>query len=235
MKLEKFTYGKYSYEYYLVFQDRKTVALTVQPSLSIILKCPFNYDSEKIERFLKRKWHWLEEQLKYFKKYKKNITKKEYVSGESFLYLGRQYKLLVKSSESRKVMLEKGRIVIYTNHSTADTLANKKLLDDWILKRMESIFDSRLKKMIKNFNYDFMPRLVIRKMSKRWGSYLAKKKTIILNPLLIRASKECIDYVIVHELCHIKYKNHNRRFFQLQESIIPNWKSVKEKLELRFL
>jgi len=71
-------------------------------------------------------------------------------------------------------------------------------------------------------------------MPKRWGSYLGKNK-IALNPLLIRASKDCLDYVIVHELCHMKYKNHNKEFFKLQESIIPNWKEVKEKLELRFL
>jgi predicted metal-dependent hydrolase len=87
---------------------------------------------------------------------------------------------------------------------------------------------------MKKFNYDFTPDLVIRKMQKRWGSYLSNKK-IILNPLLIRASKDCIDYVIVHELCHMKHKNHNENFFKLQESIIFNWREVKEKLELRFL
>jgi hypothetical protein len=79
-----------------------------------------------------------------------------------------------------------------------------------------------------------MPKLAIRKMPKRWGSYLSNKK-IILNPLLIKASKDCIDYVIVHELCHIKYRKHNKYFFKLQESIIPDWKKTKEKLELRFL
>ncbi len=234
MKIKEFKYGKYSYEYYLVFQDRKTVTLTVQPSLNIILKCPLNYDIDKIERFLKRKWLWLEKQIQYFKKYKKKIEKKEYVSGESFLYLGRQYKLLVRASKKSEVKLEKGKITIFTTASTQDKNANKKLLNDWFEKRIKTIFSSRLNEMLKKFDYDFVPTLITRKMPKRWGSYLGKNK-IALNPLLIRASKDCLDYVIVHELCHMKYKNHNKEFFKLQESIISNWKEVKEKLELRFL
>jgi predicted metal-dependent hydrolase len=234
MKINTFKYGEYTYEYLLVLQDRKTVALTVQPSLNIILKCPFDYDIDKIERFLKRKWLWLEKQVLYFKKYKKTTGKKEYVSGESFLYLGRQYKLLIKTAKNSQVKLEKGRITLFTKQSVQDQSTNKKLLKKWFEQRTKSIFTSRLKEITNKFNYDFIPELTIRKMPKRWGSYLSSKK-IILNPLLIRASKDCIDYVIVHELCHMKYKNHNKNFFKLQESIIPNWKEIKEKLELRFL
>lgn len=234
MKVNIFKFGKYSYEYYLVLQDRKTVALTVQPSLNIILKCPFEYDAAKIERFLKRKWLWLEKQVQYFRKYKKNTGKKEYVSGESFLYLGRQYKLLIKAGKSPEVRLEKGKITVFTKQISQDRTANKKLLDKWFEERTKSVLESRFKEMMKKFNYDFVPHLTTRKMPKRWGSYLSCKK-IILNPLLIRASKDCIDYVIVHELCHMKHKNHDKNFFKLQESIIPNWKEVKEKLELRFL
>lgn len=231
MKLKKFKYGKYSYEYYLVLQERLTVSLTVQPSLNIILKCPLNYETDKIAKFLKRKWLWLEKQIQYFKKYKKKIERKEYVSGESFLYLGRQYKLLVKSGQNEGVKLEKGRIVISTGGGKT---ANKKLLDKWFEERTKAVLQSRLKEVIKKLDYDFSPKLAIRKMPKRWGSYLSNKK-IALNPLLIRASKDCIDYVIVHELCHMKHKNHNKNFFKLQESVVPNWKEVKEKLELRFL
>jgi len=234
MKINTFKYGSYSYEYYLVLQDRKTVALVVQPNLNTILKCPLNYDAGKIERFLKRKWLWLEKQVQYFKKYKKNTAGKEYVSGESFLYLGRQYKFLVKAAKNPQVKLEKGRITVFTTKSLQDRNENRKLLEKWFEQRTKSVLSFRLKEMTKKFNYDFAPDLLTRKMPKRWGSYLFGKK-IILNPLLIRASKDCIDYVIVHELCHMKYRNHNKNFFKLQESIIPDWKEVKEKLELRFL
>jgi predicted metal-dependent hydrolase len=229
-----FTYGKYSYKYYLVRQERKTIALTVQPSLNIILKCPHKAKREKIEAFLKRKWMWLEKQIQYFKKYRKKKVKKEYVSGESFLYLGRQYKLLVTSSKQEKVSLSQGRITIHTSKPTRDGSANKKLLNKWYSNRIDTVFKERLEEMCKKMNEKECPKLIIRKMNKRWGSYSNGNK-ITLNPLLIRASKECIDYVIGHELCHIKHKNHDNNFFKLLKSKFPDWEKTKEKLELRFL
>jgi predicted metal-dependent hydrolase len=71
-------------------------------------------------------------------------------------------------------------------------------------------------------------------MEKRWGSFLVKKK-ILLNPELIKASKECIDYVITHELCHMKYQNHGAAYYRFLSSKCPNWEELKERLELRFL
>ncbi|MBU1626620.1 M48 family metallopeptidase [bacterium] len=234
MKQETFTYGKYSYQYYLVKQDRKTVSLVVQPSLKIVLKCPIDYEVEKIERFLKKKWNWLERQLKHFQKYKKTEYKKEYVSGESFLYLGRQYKLIVAKAKEASVSLTKGQIHIFTPKPVNDGRFNKKLLEKWYEERTLSIFKKQLKETAKRFNYDCTPQLIIRKMNKRWGSYLQSKK-IILNPELIKASKDCIDYVITHELCHIMHKKHDKNFFKMMDSKIPHWEKVKEKLELRFI
>ncbi|PIZ74797.1 hypothetical protein COY07_00140 [Candidatus Peregrinibacteria bacterium CG_4_10_14_0_2_um_filter_43_11] len=234
MKKETFTYGKYSYEYYLIKQDRKTVSLIVQPNLTIILKCPMDYKMDKIERFLKKKWSWLEKQLNYFKKYKKSLQEKDYVSGESFLYLGRQYKIIIKKTEKNSVTLAKNQIHIFTTKAVNNSQKNKRLLEKWYEERTSLIFKKQLKETIKKFNYDFLPKLIIRKMNKRWGSYLQNKK-IILNPELIKASKDCIDYVITHELCHISHKKHDQNFFKMMDSKIPNWERVKEKLELRFI
>ncbi len=71
-------------------------------------------------------------------------------------------------------------------------------------------------------------------MNKRWGSYLATKK-VILNPELIKASSDCIDYVITHELCHVIFRDHTKEYYEYLFKMFPNWKKVKEKLELRFL
>lgn len=234
MEKQVFTYGNYSYEYFLIRQSRKTISLTVQPSFKIILKCPISYKDEKIQKFLKNKWHWLEKQIKYFKKYQKNILTKEYISGESFLYLGRQYKLAVEKSEEDKVKLKYGRLLLSTTRNINNKKHNKKILQSWYSERIVKIFKDEYKKVLKDFNYDFEPRLITREMSKRWGSFLSNKK-IILNPKLIQASKECIDYVITHELCHMKHKNHNAKFYKALKNKISNWEEVKEKLESRFL
>ena len=232
MKKQTFTYGNYSYEYFLVRQARRSISLTVDPSLKIVLKCPVDCDQERIQKFLKKKWRWLEKQINYFKKYKKTSRDKEYVSGESFLYLGRQYKLSVKKAKQDSISLKYGRLQLLTTKNVDNKRYNKKLLEDWYFKRTEEIFAKEYRKVLKNFDYDFEPKLSIRKMSRRWGSFLNGKK-IILNPKLIQAPKECIGYVITHELCHMKYKNHDKRFYNLLKGKIDNWEEIKERLELR--
>lgn len=230
--MNKFFFGNYFIDYKLIKSNRKTLSLTVTPGLDIILKCPENVTNERIEKFLKNKWFWIQDQINFFKKFKVKNHIKEYVSGESFLYLGRQYKLTIQSSENESITLQKGRIFINTNNKNPENIKN--IINNWFLTRAKYIFKERYNKVFENFNYNFKPKLVIRSMKKRWGSFLKNDK-IILNPLLIHASKDCIDYVIAHELCHMKYKNHNKFFYNLLNSKYPNWEKIKEKLELRLI
>jgi len=229
--MKKFIFGTFIYEYQLIKQDRKTLSLTVVPDLKIILKCPHNADDKKIEGFLKRKWFWLEKQLSFFKKYQRNIYEKEYVSGEGYMYLGRQYRLIVKRDKQDFVILTKGKLLVFTKKSVSNGNYNKKLISAWFLEKSKKIFQERFSTTLSKFDYKNIPILSIREMKKRWGSFLNKDK-IFLNPKLISTPKECIDYVITHELCHLKYKNHDKRFFDLFNKKYPKWKIIKEKLEI---
>jgi len=229
--MKKFIFGTFIYEYQLIKQDRKTLSLTVTPKLKIILKCPHKADDKKIEAFLKRKWFWLEKQLSFFKKYQRNIYEKEYISGEGYLYLGRQYRLVVKRSKEDFVSLTKGQLTVFTTKTVFDGRYNKKLIDAWFLEKTQKIFQERFSVMVSKFDYENNPILGIREMKKRWGSFLNKHK-IFLNPKLINMPKECIDYVIVHELCHLRYKNHDKRFFELFNKKFPKWEKVKDRLEI---
>jgi len=229
--MKKFIFGNFVYEYQLIKQVRKTLSLTVTPDLLIILKCPEHADSERIEKFLKKKWFWLEKQLSFFKKYQRKIYKKEYISGEGYLYLGRQYKLLVKNSRQDSVSITKGKLFINTTKAVSNSKYTRKLIDAWFLEKTNKVFQDRFVEMVSKFEYKTIPKLAIRDMKKRWGSFLKQDK-IFLNSKLIHTSKDCIDYVIVHELCHMKYKNHDKRFYGLLKQKYPKWEKVKEKLEM---
>lgn len=228
---KKFTFGSFVYHYDLLLEDRKTLSLTVTPDLRIRVKSPRKADSKRIEVFLQRKWFWLEKQLNFFRKYQRKTYKKEYLSGESFLYLGRQYKLLVKRSVRDSVVMKSGLLIAHTTKSVRNSRHTKKLLDEWYEKQIERVFNKRYQKIAPSFKYEEMPVLVIREMQKRWGSFLKSGK-IILNPKLIYLPTECIDYVITHELCHVTHKNHDKIFFSFLEEKYPSWKKIKEKLEL---
>jgi predicted metal-dependent hydrolase len=231
--MQTFIYGNYSYNYELVKQDRKSLALTVKPDMGIILKCPLEAEDERIEKFLKRKWSWMNKQLKFFEKVQRKKYEPECISGESFFYLGRQYKLMVKRAEEDSVKLLRGILQVTTTQPVKDGNYTKKLLDIWYKGKYQIIFDERFLEMQKRFEYKSMPILKVRVMSKRWGSFLNKEQ-IALNPKLIHSSKECIDYVIVHELCHMKYKDHSKKFWEFLDEKYPKWQKVKDKLEMKF-
>lgn len=228
---KEFVFGSYVYHYDLVMQDRKSISLTVTPDLQIHLKCPHKADDVRIETFLKRKWFWLEKQLGFFRKYQRKTYKKEYVSGEGFLYLGKQYKLVVKRANENKVSMTKGQFLVFSTKSVQDGKHTRKLIDTWYREKTEKVFMDRFNAMMLKFDFKKMPDLAIREMQKRWGSFLDNGK-VVLNPKLIHTSKDCIDYVIVHELCHVNYKNHSKLFYKYLDKKFPNWQKVKDKLEI---
>jgi predicted metal-dependent hydrolase len=228
--MKEFIFGTFIYEYQLIKQDRKTLSLTVTPNLRIIVKCPFKADSERIEAFLQKKWFWLEKQLSFFKKYQRKTYEKEYISGEGYLYLGRQYKLVVRKGKDDSVSLTRGQLCVSTTRLITDSKHTKKLIDSWFAEKTKTVFQDRFADALSRFDFKNTPKLFVREMRKRWGSFLNQEK-ILINPKLIHVSKDCIDYVIVHELCHMKYKNHDKRFYDLLNKKYPKWEKVKDKLE----
>ena len=214
-------------------KKRKSLAAEVYPNFSVVIKAPEQAKDFEIRDFIKRKTSWIEKQINYFKQF--NVPEdKIYESGSSALYLGRQYQVIIEKSLLRNI------IKIFNNKIYILTPLPQKLdeinqvFSDWMVKRAEVVFNERLNVCMKAFPDLKMPSLKIRKLNKRWGSYL-KKHEIVLNPALIKASKQAIDYVIYHELCHAYYPNHTEEFYNLLSLKMPNWEKVKEKMELRIL
>ncbi len=108
----------------------------------------------------------------------------------------------------------------------------KELLDAWYKEHARTIFSRRLEEcyiLTKKLNVPF-PHIKLRKMSKRWGS-CSKSGDILLNTALVKASLYCIDYVIMHELCHLKVHTHNSGYFKLLSKYMPDWEKRKDRLE----
>lgn len=230
---QTFEYGRFSYDYHLEFSDRKTLGIVVRPDLQIIIKAPCDAKIDEIETFMKRKWKWLDKQIRELGKFHKKYYERKYVSGESFKYLGRQYLLLVEKADFDRVKLDHGRLNIYTSKSVNNYTYNKKLLEYWYESRRSIIFKRQYFAALKLFEFDKIPQFHTRTMEKRWGSYSNNKK-IILNPKLIEAPTEAIYYVCVHELCHTIVSRHDGLFYQELEKRMPNWRTIKENLEVHY-
>lgn len=211
-----------------VKEKRKSFSLTVFPSTKILFKTPSEASEVAKKGFLRRKSDWIEKQQKFFKQFK--FKKQSFSSGSDILYLGRRYQLIVHKNTPEKISFAANKILIQTNGDVAH------LLDLFLKNRAESVFKERLYSCLKLFpNYNIVEKTVkIRKMSKRWGSFLSSNQ-IVLNIDLIKAPKRCIDYVIIHELCHLYHKQHNKDFFNLLQQKCPNYQNLKKELEIKLL
>jgi predicted metal-dependent hydrolase len=131
-----------------------------------------------------------------------------------------------------KVKIEHGKIKV--SSTSLNNLHLKNLVDDWYKNKAIEIFNSRLEECIKigaKAGINYKNKITLRSMKTRWGSCSSEPK-ITLNPKLISLSKDFIDYVIIHELCHIKEHNHSQAFYKLLKFLLPDWEQRKEKLNL---
>ncbi len=225
------TFGSKRIEYQLQFTTRKTLGIKVTPDLDVIINAPSGADENKIQRILLKRAPWILKQQSFFLAYFPKQLPKRYVSGESHLYLGRQYRLKVIEETTDSVKLL-GRNLTVTCHEKSQV---KGLLEKWYRDHAEIKFNEYCSEWVERFSkYNVKPKeILIRPMPKRWGSCTAKGR-IILNPELIKAPKGCIEYVIVHELCHLVHFTHNAKFIELQTQIMPSWEKWKDRLE-RFM
>ena len=229
---QTFQYGTLEYEYYIEFAERKSFSMVIRPDLRVIVKAPLGVTLEDIESFMRRKWKWLDKQLRELSKYRKKYYERQYLPGESFQYLGRQYLLDVERGDDT-VRLERGKIRVFSSKAHTNTMHTKKLVDQWYDKRRNAVFKRQYVNALKLFDYDKMPQLRIRTMARRWGSYTTDNK-VSLNPRLIETPTEAIYYVCIHELCHAVNKRHDKSFYESLEKKMPEWRVVKEKLEIRY-
>ena len=133
--------------------------------------------------------------------------------------------------QSESVKLTGGYINVYTK-DLLNKIGIQELLKQWYTEKAEQHFNlmfNELKPISKAF-YELEPQLSYRWMKKRWGS-CDKNGKIHLNLELIKTPKKCIEYVMVHELCHLKYLNHSNAFYTLLEKLYPDWKPTKDRLE----
>lgn len=225
------TFGTVSILYKVTFSQRKTLGITVTPDGGVLLNAPIDTPQNKIEQKLLKRASWIVKQQKYFRSFGERTPEKQYVSGESHYYLGKQYLLQVVEGKPNRAKY-KGRYfeVVCTPKAKA-----AELMKEWYRERAKIKFAEIAEPIISRFGkYGVAPTsLYIQAMGSRWGSCTPKGK-IILNTELIKAPKPCIEYVITHELCHLVYRDHTKAFFELLATEMPDWKRWKDKLE-RFM
>jgi predicted metal-dependent hydrolase len=229
-RLQTIQYGRRRIEYELNYSARKTLAIDVNPDLSVVVTAPKKTDDEAVEQKMLKRAAWIIQQQRFFENYLPPIPPRRYVSGESHRYLGRQYRLRVHEGQEEVVKMARGQINVYLT-DTQKKNRIKPLVKAWFRNRAEVVFQELFEAMVAKSERHGISAdaFQIRKMKNRWGS-CTKEGRILLNPELIIAPKMCIEYVIVHELCHLKEHNHGPKFYRLLNALMPDWEKRRERL-----
>jgi len=211
--------------------DRKTLRIVVSPELTVSVFAPKRAGTEAIQAVVEKKGPWIVRKLDELKKRHPLPQPKQYISGETHLYLGREYRLKIAKGLRSSAALD-GDVLYVQVKDTKDAASVKRAIDRWYRNRACEILGSLFDEAHRLIACRGIPEASwsIRNMRRRWGSCTAAGK-ITLNVHLVQAPVQCIEYVIMHELCHLKHHNHSKEFYGLLTRCMPDWKERNRLLE----
>lgn len=229
--LHRVQFGSLSIDVLLTFNHRKNLKISVHPDLRVTVDAPSERSVEEVLARVRNRVPWILKQKRYYDRFQPIQPERQFVSGESHLYLGKHYRLKISKSDTQSVRLKGGYFhVSLERPETKDHV--KSTLLKWYKEHAYKLFTSRLNALYEKFSsMDLpLPKLNIKEMSTRWGS-CSKGGIITLNLHLIKAPLNSIDYVIMHELCHLLEHNHTDKFYKLLAKYMPDWEKWKDRLE----
>lgn len=222
-------YGNSRIEFELRYSARKTLGIAVRPDQSVVVTAPEGSDLDAIKALVHKRGSWILRQQQETERYPGSLPPREYVSGETYTYLGRRYRLKVLESPKDIVKPTRGWLRVYARDN--DPARIRRLVEAWYRSRARRVFTARLENCYLRARHLGIPypELSVRTMKNRWGSCPGPGR-ILLNVRLVQAPPKCIEYVILHELCHLVEASHGPRFEALMDRLLPDWRERQETL-----
>lgn len=224
-------FGSRKIPYRLHREDRKRLRIVVAPELTVDVFAPLSAEDDQIQSAIMKKASWIIQKLDKQEGYHPLPEPKLYLSGETVIYLGRQYRLKVEKGSMQPAKL-KGRFLWVWVAKKTDVQSVKNSLEAWYRKKAHETLNRYIEKCYAVASRHGVPepKVVIRRMKRRWGS-CSPSGRITLNVNLVKVPVHCIEYVIMHELCHLKKHNHSKAFYSLLTRCLPNWRQRKKDLD----
>ncbi len=213
------------------FDRFRTLRLSVRPEGIVSVRAPHKTSAEYIRAHLENKAAWIVRHLERFRTLRLAAPPLEYLDGEAHAYLGCSYRLSISQGKRNGVHLADGCFEVTTLFPPRPAKV-RELMDAWYLKQAREIFPRIIREMLPCCDALAVPRparLTVRAMTSRWGT-CSVARVITLNRHLVRAALPCVEYVVAHELCHLKHHGHNALFYGLLAALMPDWKERKKRL-----
>ena len=203
---------------------KKSISMRYNRQSQLQINAPYRMNQDVINDFIMAKYAWIKSQKEVVDN-KNKIKTLTYENKEPHDFMGRKYSLCLIQSKSSQVFLKHDELLVFHRKNSSV----KNILNRWYKNQALEYFTKRTRLLADQYNFPKIKTIKIRNMRARWGS-CSSLSEITYNTHLIKVSLDCIDYVIIHELCHLIHPNHSPRFYQLQTQINPHWKAQKKLL-----
>jgi predicted metal-dependent hydrolase len=216
--------------YKLVFSRRRSISIIVSPDKGVTFRAPYKTSMPEIEKYVQKKSGWIKKHLDSFSELKRIKHDKQYTDGELHMLLGHEYALKITRS-AKPFVRQHDNILEVGLERTDDRERVRSYLERWYSLKASEIFSKKLHEiLLKHQDHHFSPtRLTVRPLKSRWGSCTSKGK-ITINTDLVKLDEIYIEYVIIHELCHLRNHNHGKEYYMLLSELFPEWKRIRAEL-----
>lgn len=212
-------------DYEIKYSNRKTLNITVERDRSIIVRAPKSLSEDRIEEIVNSKRQWIREKMNHAQKYPLDYSPKEFISGETLMYLGRNYQLLVEKDNYEGVKFNRRFSISKVNQEKAN-----QLFKNWYMERSLTKIKPLAKKYAENLGVVYN-ECKVSEMKYRWAS-CTPKNNIIFNWRIIKAPQYVVEYLVAHELVHLIENNHTPQFWHILSIQVPNYQKSKDWLKV---
>jgi predicted metal-dependent hydrolase len=236
--MKQLLYGTLTINYEIIRVKRSNLGIIVNREGHITVKAPNEFSEEQIEKRVKKRAPWIVKQQTLLKSTGGKTLAPRYINGGSHWYLGKEYVLHIKEGKKNSVNFKNHLFHVVMSNIDGNTSSEQRqqsieqLINTWYKERAKIKFAEFAEPILQHFKkYNVEPSAIyVQQMEKKWAISTPDGK-IVLNIDLIKTPRQCVEYVIIHELCHFVHKARTASFFHLLTSEMPDWKEWKKKLE----
>lgn len=211
----------------------KNINLRVKPDSTVVVSANRAVDYKHVEQFVLAKAPWVIKNLERFDKKNNKETSFHFITGEIIAYLGRPCELkVIQAAKNEEVIIEHDKLFIFVSDEN-DYNRKEKLVNCWLRDEAFRLFKCSMERIYPLVAAQGIakPSITVRSMKTRWGSCSVNRQKITLNSELLKAPEDCIDYVVLHELAHFRYRKHDKMFYNYISELMPDWKERRKVLK----
>ena len=228
-------FGSAVISYTIQRRNRRTLALQVQPDGRLTIAAPLATSIEDIAATVLKRAAWILTHQERAHNIPAPSAPAQYRSGESLYYLGRQHRLRVIQGSPGFAILEPTRLLV-TTRDPRNGPAVGRIVERWYRQQAQQVLTEVFGSILTQlppllFPSSEHPKMRLLHMPRRWGSCVVRTNTIQLNPALVKTPRACIEYIIFHELAHLRQPRHDRAFYDLQTRLLPDWQHWEARLQ----